>query len=110
MTDHDALKITMTDRDTPEQGEGDEVTIGLAVGTVDDEFAQINVDVDPGTVETLCRLYVANMHLATQSLYAALIKQGATTEHAVYRAVVNETILHALIEQANRYEAIPASE
>lgn len=69
----------------------------------DTEFSTITANVDDDTAEKLCCMYVEGaMHPASLSLFNELLSDGEDVQYALYRAVINETIIAALLEDLNK--------
>ncbi len=69
----------------------------------DTEFNTISINLDDEVAEELCRIYVEqNMHLASLSLFTDLMSEGADVQHALYRAVINQTVITSMFEDLNK--------
>lgn len=67
------------------------------------EFSTITANIDDETAEKLCRIYVErNMHPASLSLFDDLLSEGAIAQYALYRAVINQSVIAALLEDLNK--------
>lgn len=69
----------------------------------DTGFSTITANIDDDTAEKLCRMYVERaMHPATVSLFNELIAGGAGMPYALYRVVINQSVIEALLEDLNK--------
>lgn len=67
------------------------------------EFSTIEANIDDETAEKLCRMYVEHaMHPATLSLFNELMGGGSDVQYALYRAVINQSVIAALLEELNK--------
>ena len=67
------------------------------------EFSTITADIDDDTAEKLCRIYVESaMHPATVSLFEELLSEGVDVQYALYRAVINQSVIAALLDDLNK--------
>lgn len=71
----------------------------------DTEFSAITANFDDGIAEELCRIYVERtMHPASLSLFNDLMLECGDTQYALYRAVINQSVIEALIEDLNKQQ------
>lgn len=69
----------------------------------DTKFSTITANVDDETAEKICRMYVERMmHPATVSLFDQLLDEGADIQYALYRAVINQSIIASLLEDLDK--------
>lgn len=66
---------------------------------LDTEFSTIDAIIDDETTQKLCHMYVKRMmHPASLMLFEELLSGGGNVQYALYRAVINQSVLTALIE------------
>ena len=69
----------------------------------DAEFSIITANIADETADALCRIYVEQvMHPASLSLFDELVSEGADVPYALYRAVINQSVIEALLEDLNK--------
>lgn len=71
-----------------------------------EEFVNLDANIDPDTIMALCRVYVeTRMHPATVSLFNEVMSVDGNIEEALFRSVINEMVIQALVDQLARTSA-----